>query len=137
MLLMSVFYAVGLKLAGLDLALPIGILSGVLGFIPYLGIGTGIILAIISGLLEFNTLSQLAPIVVVFSLGQLLESMWLTPNLVGDRIGLHPVVVIFALLAGGQLFGFTGVLLALPASAAIAVALRHVRTSYLDSNWYQ
>ncbi len=137
MLLMSVFYAVGLKLAGLDLALPIGILSGVLGFIPYLGIGTGIVLAIISGLLEFNTLSQLVPILVVFSLGQLLESMWLTPNLVGDRIGLHPVVVIFALLAGGQLFGLTGVLLALPASAAIAVALRHVRTSYLDSNLYQ
>lgn len=137
MLLMSVFYAVGLKLAGLDLALPIGILSGVLGFIPYLGIGTGIVLAIVSGLLEFNTVSQLIPILVVFSLGQLLESMWLTPNLVGDRIGLHPVVVIFALLAGGQLFGFTGVLLALPASAAIAVALRHVRTSYLDSNLYQ
>lgn len=137
MLLMSGFYAVGLKLAGLDLALPIGILSGLLGFVPYLGIGLGIVLAIISGLLEFNTLSQLIPVLIVFGLGQLLESMWLTPNLVGDRIGLHPVVVIFALLAGGQLFGFTGVLLALPASAAIAVALRHVRARYLDSNLYQ
>ncbi|MCX7186471.1 MAG: AI-2E family transporter [Methylophilaceae bacterium] len=137
MLLMSVFYTIGLKLAGLDLALPIGILAGALGFVPYLGIGLGILLATISGLLEFNTLSQFTPIVVVFSLGQLLESMWLTPNLVGDRIGLHPVAVIFSLLAGGQLFGFTGVLLALPASAAIAVALRHLRRHYFDGNLYQ
>jgi len=137
MLLMSLFYVAGLKLAGLDLALPVGILSGTLGFVPYLGIGTGIVLAIISGLLEFNSLSQLVPVLIVFGLGQLLESMWLTPSLVGDRIGLHPVTVIFALLAGGQLFGFTGVLLALPASAAIAVALRHLRSSYLDSHLYQ
>ena len=103
----------------------------------HLGIGLGILLATISGLLEFNTLSQFTPVVVVFSLGQLLESMWLTPNLVGDRIGLHPVTVIFSLLAGGQLFGFTGVLLALPASAAIAVALRHLRRQYFDGNLYQ
>ena len=137
MILMSVFYATGLKLAGLDLALPIGILAGALGFVPYLGIGLGILLATISGLLEFNTLSQLTPVMVVFVLGQLLESMWLTPNLVGERIGLHPVTVIFSLLAGGQLFGFTGVLLALPASAAIAVALRHLRRSYFNGDLYQ
>ena len=135
--LMSIFYAVGLKLAGLDMALPIGLLTGVLGFVPYLGAGLGVVLAVISGLLEFNSLSQLIPVFVVFSLGQLLENMWLTPVLVGDRIGLHPVTVIFALLAGGELFGFTGVLLALPASAAIAVALRHARRSYLDSHLYQ
>lgn len=133
MVLMSLFYAAGLKLAGLDLALPVGIVSGMLGFVPYLGVGTGILLAIISGLLEFNSINQLIPVLVVFGLGQLVESMWLTPSLVGDRIGLHPVAVIFALLAGGQLFGFTGVLLALPASAAIAVALRHLRQHYLDS----
>ncbi|MFM2434691.1 MAG: hypothetical protein RL063_670 [Pseudomonadota bacterium] len=137
MLLMSVFYTIGLKLAGLDLALPIGILAGALGFVPYLGIGLGILLATISGLLEFSTLSQFTPVVAVFCLGQLLESMWLTPNLVGDRIGLHPVAVIFSLLAGGQLFGFTGVLLALPASAAIAVTLRHLRRSYFDGDLYQ
>jgi predicted PurR-regulated permease PerM len=137
MLLMSVFYAAGLSLAGLDLAIPIGILSGLLGFVPYLGIGLGMILATFAGLLEFNSLNQLIPIFVVYGLGQVVESFWLTPSIVGDRIGLHPVVVIFALLAGGQLFGFTGVLLALPASAAIAVALRYVRASYLDSNLYQ
>jgi len=135
--LMSIFYAVGLKLAGLDMALPIGLLTGVLGFVPYLGAGLGVVLAVISGLLEFNSLSQLIPVLVVFSLGQFLENMWLTPVLVGDRIGLHPVTVIFALLAGGELFGFTGVLLALPASAAIAVTLRHARRSYLDSHLYQ
>jgi predicted PurR-regulated permease PerM len=119
------------------MAVPIGILAGVLGFIPYLGVGLGLVLALISGLLEFSSLSQLMPVLVVFALGQLVESMWLTPSLVGDRIGLHPVAVIFALLAGGELFGFTGVLLALPASAAIAVTWRHARSSYLDSHLYQ
>jgi predicted PurR-regulated permease PerM len=137
MILMSVFYTIGLKMAGLDLALPIGILAGALGFVPYLGIGLGILLATISGLLEFNSFNQLTPVVVVFAVGQLLESMWLTPSLVGDRIGLHPVTVIFSLLAGGQLFGFTGILLALPASAAIAVTLRHLRRSYFNGDLYQ
>ena len=137
MLIMSIYYAIGLSLAGLDLAIPIGILSGLLGFVPYLGISTGAVLAVLSGLLEFESINQLIPILLVFTIGQLLENMWLTPTLVGDRIGLHPAVVIFALLAGGQLFGFTGVLLALPASGALAVALRHVRRSYINSDFYQ
>jgi len=137
MLLMSAFYVIGLKFAGLSLALPIGILAGTLGFVPYLGFGLGAALAIISGLLEFNALSQLIPILVVFGLGELLESMILTPILVGDRIGLHPLAVIFSLLAGGQLFGFTGILLALPASAAIAVTLRHLCRSYYSGSFYQ
>lgn len=136
MLLMSLFYATGLWLAGLELALPIGLLSGLLGFVPYLGIGTGISLAILSGLLQFGTLHDLIPLLVVFGLGQVVESMLLTPYLVGDRIGLHPLAVIFALMAGGQLFGFTGVLLALPVSAAIAVGFRHARQHYLNSNFY-
>lgn len=136
MLLMSLFYATGLWLAGLELALPIGLLSGLLGFVPYLGIGTGISLAILSGLLQFGTLHDLIPLFVVFGLGQVVESMLLTPYLVGDRIGLHPLAVIFALMAGGQLFGFTGVLLALPVSAAIAVGFRHARQHYLNSNFY-
>lgn len=136
MLLMSIFYATGLWLAGLELALPIGILSGLLGFVPYLGIGLGFVLAIISGFLQFGNLHDLIPILVVFGLGQLVESMALTPYLVGDRIGLHPLVVIFALMAGGQLFGFAGVLLALPVSAAIAVGFRHAKTRYLQSHFY-
>ena len=137
MLLMSAFYAAGLYFAGLDLALPIGLLAGLLGFVPYLGIGLGILLALISGLLQFTSVGQLVPVLVVFGLGQILESMVLTPWLVGDRIGLHPVAVIFALMAGGQLFGFAGVLLALPVTAAIAVGLRHIRRGYLTSNYYQ
>ncbi len=136
MLLMSVFYAAGLWLTGLEFALPIGILSGLLGFIPYLGFGLGLTLAVISSLLQFGNLHDLIPVLVVFGLGQLVESMALTPWLVGDRIGLHPLVVIFALMAGGQLFGFTGVLLALPVSAAIAVGFRHAKQKYLSSQLY-
>ena len=136
MLLMSVFYATGLWLSGLELALPIGALSGLLGFVPYLGIGLGLGLATLSGLLQFGSLNDLIPVLIVFGLGQIVESMLLTPYLVGDRIGLHPLVVIFALMAGGQLFGFTGVLLALPVSAAIAVGFRHAKQRYLTSNIY-
>ena len=136
MLLMSAFYAAGLWLAGLELAIPIGLIAGLLGFVPYLGITIGIVLALLASALQFTTLGQFIPVLVVFGVGQTLESFLLTPWLVGDRIGLHPVVVIFALLAGGQLFGFTGVLLALPVSAAIAVGLRHAKTSYLASNLY-
>lgn len=136
MLLMSVFYATGLWMAGLELALPIGVLSGLLGFVPYLGIGLGLGLATLSGLLQFGNFNDLIPIMIVFGIGQVVESMLLTPYLVGDRIGLHPLVVIFALMAGGQLFGFTGVLLALPVSAAIAVGFRHARQRYLSSNLY-
>jgi len=136
MLLMSIFYAAGLWIVGLELALPIGILSGLLGFVPYLGIGIGLGLAILSALLQFGTLHDLIPILIVFGLGQVVESMALTPWLVGDRIGLHPLVVIFALMAGGQLFGFAGVLLALPVSAAIAVGYRHAKTYYLQSHFY-
>lgn len=136
MVLMSIFYATGLWIAGLELALPIGLIAGMLGFIPYVGATIAIILALLSAALQFAELSQLIPIVIVFGLGQLLESMLLTPWLVGDRIGLHPVVVIFALLAGGQLFGFTGVLIALPVSAAIAVGLRHLKQGYFASDTY-
>ncbi len=136
MLMMSAFYAVGLWMAGLELAIPIGLIAGLLGFVPYLGITTGIILAVLAAALQSGTIGALIPVAAVFGIGQLLEGMVLTPLLVGDRIGLHPVAVIFALLAGGQLFGFSGVLLALPAGAAIAVGLRHARKAYLASETY-
>ena len=136
MLMMSVFYAAGLWLAGLDNALSIGIIAGLLGFVPYLGPAMGMGLALLVAALQFTSLSQIVPVLLVFGAGQLIESNIITPKLVGDRIGLHPVVVIFALLAGGQLFGFVGVLLALPVSAAIAIALRHTKQSYLNSDTY-
>lgn len=136
MLLMSAFYAIGLWMAGLELALPIGLVAGMLGFVPYLGITTGIVLAVLAAALQFSSATALIPVLLVFGLGQIVEGMLLTPLLVGDRIGLHPVAVIFALLAGGQLFGFAGVLLALPAGAAIAVGLRHLKQYYLTSESY-
>ena len=136
MVLMSVFYATGLWLAGLDNALPIGIIAGLLNFVPYLGPALGMGLALLVGALQFSSLSQIVPVLAVFGIGQLIESNVITPKLVGQRIGLHPVVVIFALLAGGQLFGFAGVLLALPVAATIAVALKHTKDNYLDSDAY-
>ncbi|MFM9835121.1 MAG: AI-2E family transporter, partial [Methylophilaceae bacterium] len=136
MLAMSLFYMAGLYLAGLDMAFAIGMIAGLLGFVPYLGIALGLALALLVSALEFTSFSQVIPVLIVFGLGQIVEGTILTPKLVGDRIGLHPVIVIFALLAGGQLFGFTGVLLALPVSAAIAVGLRHTKSSYLQSDTY-
>lgn len=136
MLMMSVFYVVGLWLVGLDMALAIGVLAGLLGFVPYLGAVLGLGLAVLVAVLQFTSLGQVVPVLMVFGVGQLLESMVITPKFVGERIGLHPVVVIFALLAGGQLFGFAGVLLALPVSAAIAVGLRHTKNNYLHSDTY-
>lgn len=136
MLLMSIFYAVGLWLAGLDNALPIGIIAGLLNFVPYLGPALGMGLALLVGALQFTSFGQIIPVLAVFGIGQLIESNIITPKLVGERIGLHPVIVIFALLAGGQLFGFAGVLLALPVAATIAVGLRHIKDNYLDSDAY-
>jgi predicted PurR-regulated permease PerM len=141
MLILAVFYSVGLALFGLDLALPIGIFTGLAVFVPYLGFGLGVILAILAGLLEFTSegggvLKAVLMVASVYGLGQMVESLYLTPRLVGERIGLHPLVVIFALLAFGQLFGFVGILVALPASAVLLVAIRRVRESYMASKLY-
>ena len=138
MLALAVFYAAGLKLFGLDLALPIGVFTGLAVFVPYLGFGTGLLLALLAGLLQFAAPPQtLLMVAVVYGLGQLLESFFLTPRLVGERIGLHPLAVILALMAFGQLLGFVGVLVALPASAVLLVALRRLRRGYLASPLYR
>ncbi len=141
MLILAVFYSVGLALFGLDLALPIGIFTGLAIFVPYLGFGLGLVLATLAGLLEFSASAGLGypllMVAVVYGLGQVVESLYLTPKLVGERIGLHPLAVIFALLAFGQLFGFVGVLVALPASAVLLVAIRRVRAGYLGSKLFR
>jgi predicted PurR-regulated permease PerM len=137
MAIMAVFYSVGMTLFGLDLALPIGIFTGLAMFVPYLGFGVGMILAALAGAMQFASVKVLVMLAVVFGVGQVIESMFLTPRLVGERIGLHPLAVIFALLAFGQLFGFVGVLVALPASAVLLVGIRRLRTSYLGSRLYQ
>ena len=135
-LLMSVYYVTALWLARLEFALPIGIITGLLVFIPYVGALTGILLGTMAALMQFGSFAGVAWVWLAFALGQALEGMLVTPLLVGERIGLHPVAVIFALLAFGQVFGFFGVLLALPASAALLVALRHLRAAYLASPLY-
>ena len=136
MLVMAVFYSGGMALFGLDLALPIGIFTGLAMFVPYLGFGIGLILAVLAGLLQFASIKALVMVAAVYGVGQVLEGFVLTPRLVGERIGLHPLAVIFALLAFGQILGFVGVLIALPASAVLLVAMRRLQASYMASKLY-
>ena len=136
MVSMAVFYSTGLALFGLDLAVPIGVFTGLAMFVPYVGFGIGMVLALLAGFLEFASLKALVMVGVVYGSGQMLEGFYLTPRFVGERIGLHPLAVIFALLAFGQLFGFVGVLVALPASAVLLVAVRRMRSGYLASQLY-
>ncbi len=137
MLILAVFYVIGLALFRLDLALPIGVFTGLAIFVPYLGFGLGLVLALLAGLLQFASIKAVVMVAVVYGLGQVVESLFLTPRLVGERIGLHPLAVIFALLAFGQLFGFVGVLIALPASAVLLVAMRRIKAAYLASKLYK
>ena len=134
--LMSMCYITGLWLVGLEFALPIGLVAGILVFVPYLGMIVGLTLASFAALMQFQGWGGVISVWIVFGMGQLLEGMLITPWLVGDRIGLHPVMVIFALLAFGQLFGFFGILLALPLSAVMLVWLRYLHRRYLGSNLY-
>lgn len=137
MVALGVIYAIGLWMMGLDLAFIIGLGAGLLSIVPYLGAFLGVIAAVIAAMFQFQDALHVVLVLVVFGVGQSLESMVLTPKLVGDRIGLHPVTVIFAVLAGGQLFGFLGILLALPVAAALNVLVRHLNGRYLESSLYQ
>ena len=136
MIILGVLYGLGLWAVGLDLGILIGIIAGLLTFVPYLGPASGIILGCIAALVQFGDWEHIAGVLVVFGIGQVIESYWLTPKLVGDRIGLHPVAVIFAVLAGGQLFGFLGMLLALPVAAVANVLLRYAEQRYTHSRLY-
>ncbi|MBT9590438.1 MAG: phosphoribosylaminoimidazolesuccinocarboxamide synthase, partial [Thiobacillus sp.] len=137
MVALSAYYALALWAAGLDYALPIGILTGVLSFVPFLGFGLGMILALLVALLQFADWSGVAWVAGIYLAGQILESYVITPRLVGERVGLHPVAIIFALAAFGQLFGFVGVLLAVPLAAVLLVALRELRGVYEASAFYR
>ncbi len=137
MLIMSAFYVVGLWAVGLKFALPVGLITGLLVFIPYLGVGMGMLLGTVAAVMQYdNVMFGVAMVWAIFGAGQVIESFLVTPKFVGERIGLHPVAVIFALLAFGQVFGFFGVLLALPASAAILVGLRHLQARYQASTLF-
>jgi predicted PurR-regulated permease PerM len=132
----GVFYSIGLWLIGLEFSLLIGLTAGLVSFVPYLGVIVGIIVAGIAAIMQFHDFIHVVYVLIVFGVGQMLEGMVLSPLLIGDRIGLHPVAVIFAVMAGAQLFGFFGMLIALPVAAVITVLLRHFHEQYLNSNLY-
>ncbi|MCH8865953.1 MAG: AI-2E family transporter [Proteobacteria bacterium] len=134
MLALAVIYATGLSIVGLKFAIAIGVVSGLVSFIPYLGFVFGIVLAALTVALEPNPLWLMGGVIATFTIAQLIEGSLLTPKLVGDRIGLHPVIIIFAIAAGGQLFGFFGILLALPAAAVLSVLVRFAYKRYLTEN---
>lgn len=136
-LILAVFYSVGLAFAGLEFGLIIGLIAGLISFIPFIGAAVGGLLSVGLGLVQFGSFVDVLPVVAVFAVGQMLEGNFLTPKLVGDRVGLHPVWVIFALLAGGSLFGFLGVLLAVPLGAVIGVLVRYSLKTYEKSDFYR
>jgi predicted PurR-regulated permease PerM len=136
MLILAAYYSVALALFRFELAVPVGVFTGLAIFIPYIGFGLGLVLALISGVLQFTGWYGLIAVAVVYGIGQFVESLFLTPRLVGERIGMSALTVIFALLAFGHIFGFVGVLLALPVSAVLVVAVRRVRATYVASELY-
>ncbi len=136
MLSLGVIYAVGLSVLGLKFGLLIGVFAGLASIVPYLGVIVGVVTAGVVAFFQFGEWTALVGVLVVFGIGQVVESTLLQPLLLGDKIGLHPVAVIFAVLAGGQLFGFTGILLALPVAAVIMVLLRHLYGRYRRSHLY-
>ncbi|MEM1111344.1 MAG: AI-2E family transporter [Pseudomonadota bacterium] len=133
---LGTIYGFGLWMIGVQLALVLGVIAGLASIVPYLGFIVGILASAVAAYAQFQEWTMLIWVALVFGVGQLLESMVLTPVLVGDRIGLHPVAVIFALMAGGQLAGFLGVLLALPVAAVVMVFLRHAVDHYQASDIY-
>lgn len=134
MFALAIIYAAGLSLVGLEFAIAIGVVSGLVSFVPYLGFVFGITLAGLTVALEPDPFWQIVGVITTFTVAQLIEGSFLTPKLVGDRIGLHPVLVIFAVVAGGQLFGFFGILLALPAAAVLSVLIRFAYHRYLKEH---
>ena len=135
--IMSAFYSIGLSFIGIQGAVALGIFTALMIVIPYIGITLGFSLAILSALLQFGPQYEMIAVLALYGLGQFLEGFVLTPRLVGERIGLHPVAVLFALLLFGKLFGFFGVLLALPISAVSLVLVQYLWSVYTQSSWYQ
>jgi predicted PurR-regulated permease PerM len=135
--IMAIFYSVGLSFVGIKGGVAVGVFTALMVVIPYVGIALGVTLGLLSALLQFGPSPEIIGVAAVFGAGQFLEGFFLTPRLVGERIGLHPVGVLFALLFFGKLFGFFGVLLALPISAVSMVLVQYVWSLYIQSSWYQ
>lgn len=137
MIILAIYYSTALSFAGYTVGLPIGIITGLVAFVPYVGICVGFALAAAATLLQFNELAHWIVLFVIYGFGYAFDGLIMTPKLVGNRIQIHPLVVIFALLAFGQLFGFVGILIALPSSAVLAVAFRRLQKSYMNSHFYK
>jgi predicted PurR-regulated permease PerM len=135
-LILGGYYALGLTLAGLDFGLTIGLFSGFMSFIPYFGTGLGALISIVLAIKQFGDWFSVGLVIAVFVVGQILEGYVLSPHFVGPRVGLHAVWIIFALMVGGSLFGFVGVLLAVPAAAVIGVWTRFFINRYMESSYY-
>lgn len=134
--LLGTYYSLGLCLVGLDMGLLVGFVAGVISFIPYVGSITGFVVSLLLAFAQFNSWGGIIAVIAVFVSGQFLEGNFLTPKLVGDSVGLHPVWIMFALLAGGVLLGFLGLMIAVPVAAIIAVLLRHAIANYKKSSLY-
>jgi predicted PurR-regulated permease PerM len=136
-LLLGAFYGIGLTVVGLDFGLILGLATGIVSFVPIfgmlLGVATGVAMALVQFALDPV---RVGLVLAVFAIGQVIEGQFLTPRIVGRKIGLHPVWVVFALLAGGALYGFVGLLLAVPAAAVIGVLVRFALSRYLSSPLY-
>ncbi len=137
MIVLGVIYGVGLWLVGISVGPLIGMIAGLISFVPYLGAIVGLVMAVIAALVQYQDWFHVGMVLVVFAVGQTLEGYFLVPKLVGDKIGMHPVAVMFAILAGGQIGGFVGVLLALPIAAVAMVLLRYAYERYTQSEMYQ
>ena len=135
-IILGSFYAIGLHLCGLDLGLMVGFLAGLISFIPYVGSISGFVMSMALSFAQFDSWPPFVAVIGVFLVGQFLEGNFLTPKLVGDSVGLHPVWIMFALLAGGVLLGFLGLMIAVPAAAIIGVLIRHMIDNYKKSNLY-
>lgn len=134
--LLGTYYSLGLYIVGLDMGLMVGFLAGLISFIPYVGSITGFVISILIAFAQFDSWTGIAAVVAVFVSGQFLEGNFLTPKLVGDSVGLHPVWIMFALLAGGVLLGFLGMMIAIPVAAIVTVLLRHAIENYKKSELY-
>ena len=137
MAILAVLYATGYSLVGVPLAVPIGVLAGLLSFIPYVGSGVALTFGLLMVVLHFQSMAQVVGVVIVYAVVQAAEGFVITPRIVGGKLGLSPVWVLFALLAVGRLFGFAGVMLALPASAVIKVFVVHGLARYRESSLYR
>jgi predicted PurR-regulated permease PerM len=135
-LLLGIFYALALNLAGLDFGFTIGLLTGLLSFIPYVGVLFGFTIGVIIAFLQFDSWVNISIIAAIFLVGQFIEGTFVTPKLVGDKVGLHPVWIIFSLMVGGTILGFVGILIAIPVASVLKVLIKFFFNKYLDSDLY-